>query len=85
MSSDDKKAINSSKTILINCWPGVIESKTFSPAALSLTLEINDDTILKLTSDSNKAILISLTESEIFFSVIFPWPLTILKILENHA
>ena len=79
------KAVNSSCTILtINC-PGLMALITFAPMAFSLILSVNSLAILKLTSASNKAFLISFKVLATFKSLILACPFRCLNADSNFS
>ena len=79
------KAVNSSCTIFtINC-PGLMALITFAPMAFSLILSVNSLAILKLTSASNKAFLISFRVLATFNSLILACPFRCLKADSNFS
>ena len=72
-------SVNSSFTIFTSCCEGVSDSSTSAPNAFSDTLLTNSLTILKFTSASRSASLISRIASLMSFSVSFPLPLSFLN------
>lgn len=71
--------MSSSWKILTICSPGLMDLRTFSPIACSLTLAMKSLATENSTSASRSARRISRSASEMFFSEILPWPLSFLK------
>ncbi len=77
--SPPSRVVSSSWKILTICSPGLIDLRTFSPSACSLTLAMNSLATENSTSASSSARRISRSASVMFFSEILPCPRSFLN------